>query len=331
MLAFRPVLAPSPSPISNPKMLATPPAHAPNPAYPKIPFAILPSFLKNTLPGILSVLSALALVVFLIWDVCLSCKRKKHWVPGHHLILGALCLQFVGSVDYLVLGISDERKLDQTVVKQLSEDILNKQVVFCGERALLCVFVGVILPQISTSRAQRRLSDIFALLIIVFTVYFHFIYELYVLILQGKKTVQEHQLSSMLSFKLNFVIELMMLVLLISLIPVYGTSIRIRQFVAYKTPNTESALGSWEEVEEQVLRSWITALTSQPEYIIARSIFSASTGFLVTVCVVLFALASLSHPHPLGTGLIVLISQWSFISVGWVIVCWRWVTAVVYY
>ena len=329
MLAFRPVLAsspspiyipktPSPSPIYNPKMLATPPAHAPNPAYPKIPFANILPFFTNDLP---SGVSAFFLLIFLIGDIYRSWTRKKHWVPGYSLILGALSLQLVGSVDYLVLSISDERKLDQRVVKQLFEDSINKQVLICGERALLCVFVGVISPQISTSRAQRRLSDIFALLIIVFTVYFHFIYELYVLILQGKKTVQEHQLSSMLSFKLNFVIELMMLVLLISLIPVYGTSIRIRQFVAYKTPNTESALGSWEEVEEQVLRSWITALTSQPEYIIARSIFSASTGFLVTVCVVLFALASLSHPHHSRTGLIVLISQWSFISVGWVIVC----------
>jgi hypothetical protein len=42
----------------------------------------------------------------------------------------------------------------------------------------------------------------------------------------------------------------------------------------------------WEVVEEHAVRSWITARTHQPQYIIARSVLISSVGFLVTICVV---------------------------------------------
>jgi len=102
----------------------------------------------------------------------------------------------------------------------------------------------------------------------------------------------------------------------------------------YRSPG--SAVLS-EAFEEQAVCSYIMARTYQPQYIIARSVLISSTGFLVTLCIPFSIVASAKNGYiPENDGfdgarLISLVLQWSFILFGWLIICWRWITAVVYY
>ena len=50
-------------------------------------------------------------------------------------------------------------------MKELPETIHDKQVIILGARVVLSVFIGIILPQVSTSRVRNRPSDIMILFI----------------------------------------------------------------------------------------------------------------------------------------------------------------------
>jgi len=139
--------------------------------------------------------------------------------------------------------------------------------------------------------------------------------------------------------------------LLLLLICAVFASKSIHEIVAQRIPvllyrsenRNPKSLVWWEAVEEHVVRSWITARTHQPQYIIARSVLISSIAFLVTTCVVLCLVFYIlewtcyrSIILPWGDGFdwlraVVVVVQWILILMGWAMICWRWLTAVVFY
>ncbi|GLJ41086.1 hypothetical protein SUGI_0850950 [Cryptomeria japonica] len=69
-------------------------------------------------------------------------------------------------------------------------------------------------------------------------------------------------------------------------------------------------------VEDAVLRSWIVARAYSPEYIIPRSALASSAAFIVTLQIVITIVGGV---------------KCLFIFIGWLIITWRWATAVAYY
>jgi hypothetical protein len=54
-----------------------------------------------------------------------------------------------------------------------------------------------------------------------------------------------------------------------------------------------------ENIEDHVLKAWIVVRASQPDYIMARSVFSAFAGVVVTVCLVLLVVKWIYVPFHL--------------------------------
>ena len=96
---------------------------------------------KINLPMILSVWSIVLLLLLLILDMSQSLRRKKHWIHEKYLLLRALSLQLLGLVQYLILIIINERRLKLTLVKDLYEEIHNKQLLILVLRVVKCIFM----------------------------------------------------------------------------------------------------------------------------------------------------------------------------------------------
>lgn len=88
-----------------------------------------------------------------------------------------------------------------------------------------------------------------------------------------------------------------------------------------------------DSIGDHVFKCWIVARASQPDYIMARSVFSSFVGFVVTVCIVFLAVDWIQFPpqHPYITELIPLVIQFVFILIGWIIIILRWFTSVMYF
>lgn len=89
-----------------------------------------------------------------------------------------------------------------------------------------------------------------------------------------------------------------------------------------------------ENTEDHVLKCWIVARVSQPEYIMARSVFSSLAGVIVTMAVVILVVKWGCLRPPLVRGIghqITFLIQFAFIVLGWIVVSFRWLTAVLYF
>lgn len=315
-----------------------------------IPLASLPLLADTT--GLLTVCYGSAgLMLLLGLDVWWSKTKKKNWIRGESFVLGALSLELVGLLYRPIMSISDTQKLNAEIVSHLFDRIYSNQILILGQRVVMCVFVGILLPVVASTPRMNLWSDISALAIQAGGVLIHITYDIYIVVI--KNWIDNGHLNYwtvwLLASNILIFVSLGLLVLLLGCAALASTS--IQQIVARKitvllsepTPgNTGSADLSENKdlsiaLEEQAMRSWIAVLTCQPQYIIARSVLISSTGFIVSLCVPFSLLASIKNGYiPVQDRsdwfrMIAIFSQWIFILFGWFIVCWRWITAVVYY
>lgn len=89
-----------------------------------------------------------------------------------------------------------------------------------------------------------------------------------------------------------------------------------------------------ENTENHVLKCWIVARVSQPEYIMARSVFSSLAGVILTIVVLILVVKWACIQLPLDYGIahkITVFIELAFILVGWMVVSFRWLTVVLYF
>ncbi|GLJ06589.1 hypothetical protein SUGI_0042630 [Cryptomeria japonica] len=95
-----------------------------------------------------------------------------------------------------------------------------------------------------------------------------------------------------------------------------------------------------DEIEGEVLNSWLVCRAGQPEYVIVRSVLISSTGLVVTTCVVLLVAKALNlrsfnflHYDDDLDWLrhITFVLQCVFVLLGWFVIFYRWLMAVLYF
>lgn len=316
-----------------------------------IPLASLPR-VAGTAGVFNNWLGSVGLLILLALDAQGSWKKREHWIEGHYFVVGGLALQFLENMYNPLVFFTNGQNLNAEIVEKLFKGIQDNQLHILSGRVAVCVFIGNMLPAVACRSPSK--SDIVALSISAAGVLIHNSYEIYIIVINNMICNRGFQWDHQTLWFLvpNIIISCLIVLLVLFLICAVLASENIQDVVDHRIPvllspaaSHESELASHESelvrslanVEEQVVRSWITGRTYRPEYVIARSVLSSSIGFLVTVCVVVSIAASsknidITKRHGKYWSLFISVAlQWFFILSGWAIVLWRWLTAVIYY
>ncbi|GLJ14465.1 hypothetical protein SUGI_0233920 [Cryptomeria japonica] len=225
--------------------------------------------------------------------------------------------------------------------------------------------MGYLLPGMARPGSGGQWGDISALAITLIT---DITTELYFLheskdifrLLTNRKTVQKIDYNSNFDMAAEFekqpsirtwfmvssvgiLVSVIFLILFLVCAIVAGNTIRgilsQRISAALSAEKTENSW-KWKWVEEEVIKSWIVARACRPEYLIARSVLSSGACMVVTLRIILsilkFNFVQYKSVLLLNDGLdelrkARLVFQYAFVLVGWTVVCWRWIMAVLYF
>eukprot|EP00253_Pinus_taeda_P028195 PITA_28195 len=312
----------------------------------------------NTAPPVVGNLAELlgfllGTAVFLVLigqDLRNAIRKGANWVPGHALVLSALSIQALNFVENQGL-LLDRMLYSSNLKKPLSDDVIKSSLFMIHSgRVMLCVLVAFFLPGMARPNYQEKWTKIIALGLSVFLD-----------ILSELLSVRRRLGHSSLFLATNFInispharrvnlasfivsgaiISTTLIWLIVLLICATLTSKSIRnlttQRILYILGNPKAE--NWKAVEDQVLKSWIVSRACHPESIIASSVLGSSAAFGVTACV-LFSIAAwiVQGPGMKFVGgaefwlkFIITVMEVIFILIGWLIVCWRWLTASAYY
>eukprot|EP01018_Ginkgo_biloba_P025260 Gb_17646 [translate_table: standard] len=281
-----------------------------------------------------------AFVLFIAVDARRALKKNEHWIPANTLVLSALSIQLLTVLN----GQTSELEQTYNVIRNGAEDddqlwgdsIRTNMLVIHSGRVMMCVFIGYLLPGMARPRTRGWRSKLAALILsIVFQISSEF-YSLY-----HRSNDKNNNRSINLYLVSITTIFVSITVLLLLLWCAAFASKSIQDIVKQKIPvilRRDSNVVTWEGVEEEVLKSWIVARACQPEYIIARSVLSSSAGWVVTVCILIsvvpWAYAGSTERYNDDLDWLMLTAfglKCVFILTGWLIICWRWFTAVFYY
>ncbi|GLJ06601.1 hypothetical protein SUGI_0042810 [Cryptomeria japonica] len=289
------------------------------------------------------------LILLDIWNAIKS-KPRTWWIPGKALILSALSIQVLSYLDYSNISFSDTP--NHTDIAKL----LGNQLVIDSGRLVICVFIGYLLPGMATRGSARASSDIVALVVSLFTA---IISELFYVHKAGNVILKvdynyvydffdqwQHNPKIKIWFIVSssvFLVAIVLLILLLVSAILAGKTVRcmlkqrINSAISLNKPH--QAKECWEKFEDEVLKSWLLCRAAQPQYVIARSVLSSSTGLVVSICIVLFIAKTLklrSNIIHYDDGLDWLRHttfglQCLFVALGGLVIFRRWFRAVIYF
>ncbi|GLJ14470.1 hypothetical protein SUGI_0234000 [Cryptomeria japonica] len=285
-------------------------------------------------------------------------KKRAHWIPGNAFILSALTIQVLSYLDTSTVSISDTPNFSEMAL------LLGNHLLIESERLIICVFIGYLLPGMARPGSGGQWGDISALVITLITdigseLYFlHRSKDLFRLLTE-QKTVQKidydyrfemaevfkQQPSIRTWFMVSsggILVSVILLILFLGCAIVAGNTIRgiLSQRISAALSTEKTEKNSWKWIEEEVFKSWILARSCRPEYVISRSVLSSGAGMVVTFRIILsllkFSFVQYKSVVLLRDGLdglrkARLVFQYGFVLVGWIVVCWRWITAIVYF
>lgn len=295
----------------------------------------------------------LAFIVLLGRDTWKAIKKRAHWIPADWLVLSALTIQILN----LLNGESSLLKniLDNPDNPELlnGEVVKNNLFMIHTSRVMLCVLVAYLLPGMARPGYEDSWGKIGAL---VLSIFLHISSELFSVHrrlagsglpllsddVQLWPEVEEVTEGSFIVSGGIISLSLVWLILLLSCAAMANKSIRI--IVCQRIPvilakQSYGAENSWQDVEDQVLKSWIVARACYPESIIAKSVLASSAAMAVTLCV-LCSVGGWLVQGPIIRGFagaqfwlkfITFILELVFILIGWAIIGWRCITSVIYY
>lgn len=285
-----------------------------------------------------SSICAVIFITLVLSDVWKAYRRKATWIPGRALVLSAITIQLLLFIDHLDVSVnsSDQYLKDMQLILLVEEQLLID-----SRRVMMCVFIAYLLPGIVSRGLRSVWGDVGALALIVIA---HMAYEAYFLLTYDRWVVSEayeeywHRydfgsVEWLIPSYIAVSLAMILLVVLLSCAVIAGKS--IRNTTSQKVPSVlssscENRLCS--NIKDHVLRSWIVVRVSQPDYIMARSVFSAFAGVVVTVCDVLLLVKWKHVPLPhYPFDITVYATHFIFVVVGSIVVVIRWFTAVFYF
>lgn len=287
---------------------------------------------------------ALIFTILLSLDAYKAFKRKAHWIPSESLVLSALLIQLLTFIDNFNLNVNSN---DQDVKNKQIYNLIANPLRFNIRRVMICIFISYLLPGVVRSGLRTVWSDIGALAL---PVLWHMTYEVYFLLKLIKEetastfnqSLWRHCKSCRMWFTVSYFIlftALVLLVVLLSCAVIAGKS--IRNIISQKVPLALSCCSNYPEnqechdIEKHVLKCWVVNRACQPDYIMARSVFISFAGLVSTVCFVLL-IATWAREFSFFltfdiVGYLIYLVRLIFILIGWIVVLYRWFTAVMYF
>lgn len=287
---------------------------------------------------------ALIFTILLSLDAYKAFKRKAHWLPSESLVLSALIIQLLTFIDNFNLNVNSN---DKNLIDWQIDILIVNRLRFNIRRVMICIFISYLLPGVVRSGLRTVWSDIGALAL---SVLWHMTYEVYFL----HKVIKEETASTFnqrlwryckscrMWFTVSYFIlftALVLLVVLLTCAVIAGKS--IRNVISQKVPLALSCCSNYPEkqkchnIENHVLKCWVVNRASQPDYIMARSVFVSFAGLVSTVCfVLLVAIWAWEFSFWLTfniVGYLIYLVTLIFILIGWIVVLYRWFTAVLYF
>lgn len=287
------------------------------------------------------------LTILLCLDVYKAFQRRAHWIPAEALVLTALIIQLLTFVDnYLNLNANSSNEF----IKDSKLIILiQRPLVFDSRRVMICIFIAYLLPGVAHSGLRTVWGDIGA---VALPVMWHMSYELYYFLegMKEQKSLSNEYLDAYNYWQLHpthrvwftvsyisFFTTLTLLIVLLTCAVIAGKT--ISKIMSEKISLALSCCCNCSEkqdckdIEIHVLKCFIVTRASQPDYIIARSVLSAFAGMVTTFCIGLLVAKwmwkSLIRNH--HTNRVFFYFQFGFILIGWIVVLFRWFTAVLYF
>ncbi|GLJ17768.1 hypothetical protein SUGI_0310150 [Cryptomeria japonica] len=282
-------------------------------------------------------------------------KKRAHWIPGKAFILSALTIQVLSQLDTMSVSITDNPNIREVAM------LLGNHLLIDSGRLIICVFMGYLLPGMARSGAGGDWGDIFALAISLFTgiiseLYFlHKSREIFRTLHTTKKVdygseydvVNELQQDPSIktwyvASSWGIIVSVVFLILFLGSTVTAGNTIRkiLSHRIVAALSTKEIYDKSWKGFEEEVFKSWLLAPACRPEYVIGRSVLSSAAGMVVTLRIVFsllkFKFLKYKDIIQYYDGLdslreAILLLQCAFVFVAWIAICWRWITAVVYF
>lgn len=290
-----------------------------------------------------SSICAVIFITLVLSDVWKAYRRKAIWIPGRALVLSALTIQLLLFIDHLDVSVnsSNQHLKDMQLIL-----LVEGQLLIDSRRVMMCVFIAYLLPGIVSQGLRSVWGDVGALALIVIA---HMAYEAYFLLtydiwgVSARSHYKEYWTTNDLRGHVEWLIPsyiavslaMILLVVLLSCAVIAGKS--IRNTMSQKVPPTlSSCCDSGENrlcnnIKDHVLRSWIVVRASQPDYIMARSVFGAFAGVVVTLCDVLLIVKGVFFYPVDPVDITVFATQLAFVVVGSIVVVFRWLSAVFYF
>jgi hypothetical protein len=316
-----------------------------------------------------SCVCAIVFLLLILWDVYMALRRRAHWVPCQALVLTALTIQMLSWIsdlsDISYVGSQHERGY------QVADLVKNHQLLFDCGRLMMCVFIGYLLPAMVRANWTNAWSDIGGLILIVL---FRLAFEVYfVWRIPNRRQSLWFAVSNTTLFMASLLLSLLLSCAVLAGKTIRSLLLGKVHWVLSCCPPAPSTSNSspecknpccsdaprpcknsccsdghepcknWccsknleecENTENHVLKCWIVARVSQPEYIMARSVFSSLAGVILTIAVLILVVKWACIQLPLDYGIahkITVFIELAFILVGWMVVSFRWLTAVLYF
>eukprot|EP00253_Pinus_taeda_P004988 PITA_04988 len=278
-----------------------------------------------------SCICAVTFIALLLMDAWKAWKGRMHWIRGGALSLSVLTMQLLTVIGNDNITDDNGHQIKRRVATLLEKD----QLVIDSRRLMLCVFIGYLVP--GMARLHESWIDIATL---VASVVVHMASELQFVwkyIHANDEFSSKYSLwFTVYSTVLFIAIILLVVVLLCSAL----VGIGLDNITSHKIPlalsccSNSAEEGKCKTIEDHILKCWIVARACRPDYVIARSVFSAFAGTVVTICVVVFAVKLKYVHHDIlnnylyQTTVFILLG---FVFIGWIVILIRWFTAVLYF
>ncbi|XP_057854918.2 uncharacterized protein LOC131064696 [Cryptomeria japonica] len=294
-------------------------------------------------------IGSLLAIAFLGVDGWRAWKKKQHWIPCHSFLLGALTLLLLTLLNMpsavLHFPQDDKNIWDIPTKKMCCPEFISRRMLVLAGRVSLCVVMGCMLPGLASPRSSTLSlwSDIAALIISCSAPVLHLFHEFYIITASLFASAYDNYYDRSSLLKLWIVpttVLVAFIILILLLVCAALASITVHKIVSHKIPlilsNSPSQINTiahsysesfWERVEDQVVKSWIAVCTSNPQYIIARSILSSSVALAITVCNAILVFEVVRTKFKVS---IHMIFHWLVIVLGSTVIYWRWITAVVF-
>lgn len=319
-----------------------------------------------------SCVCAVSFTILLSLDAWNALKRKAYWFPGQALVLSAPTIQLLSFIDNLNLSVdSDDTCYIYRVLRRYQLVLNTRRIMICVIIGyLLPGMVSSSFTNLGSNIGALALSIIVHMASEVYFVHQVSKQGLSTSCSASSRSSSvikvvspfpspspspsppfwNYEVSSYFWFwelsyntwlKVSWATLFTVIILLVCLLGcavLAGKS--IRNICSRKVPlalscccdSSEGGKLQCHSIGDHVLKCWIVVRASQPDYIMARSVFSSFVGLVITVCIVFLAVDWIEAPPPLTISQVIpLFIQFLFILIGWIIISLRWVTGIMYF